>query len=766
VLAYEPVRVSEGSSTAILLYVLVLSVTGSITAAEWTNDLGVVSFAAMGGLTLGILFAKLERMRGWLAHLAMLILGVFVTAFLGASILPGVLTWRERLSILSDRVMAWLIQVSRGDTATDNLIFILQLCGLIWIIAYSAGWFVYRRHQVWGALIPTGIAITLNLFYAQPQAGLYLGMYLLSALLLLVRLNLHTMEQVWRDNAIGYSPDISLDFLWYGTLLTIVLLFLVWLFPSSLSNDGWLNLLEPLRTPWQSFEEQFTRMFGGLNPVGRSASPIFSSTALVMGGPIHLTQKPIMDVQTTQGRYWRNIVYDKYTGNGWLNTQTSSLNLEANDPRLDPHDEARIAITQTITVFANDQNILSAHSQPIRFNVPIEIRYKPTASDPRAQILDPAMVRARRSLASGTTYVAVSAISIADEESLRNASTRYSDWVISMYLQLPAELPARVRALAQAITANDTNLYDKATSLEKFVRNHIKYNDAVSAPPSNRDGVDYTLFDRPEGYCNYYASVMAVLARAIGIPARVVSGYSSGTSENGVYHIVEADAHAWVEIYFPGYGWIEFEPTASKPEIVRPTRQTESASAGTNPEDAASEARRLRREKDLDADVETSRNARPTNVWNDPRVLAATGIGIIGLIMLAVLANNFIRAERRLAQLAPAARVYERMVGHARWLGIPDQNFATPLERAKTISQALASAGIETERIALLYTRERFGAHTLDDVERAELAKLWAKWQSEWLHGLITHLIGRATAPARALIENAQRFRQRIERIQ
>ena len=88
--------------------------------------------------------------------------------------------------------------------------------------------------------------------------------------------------------------------------------------------------------------------------------------------------------------------------------------------------------------------------------------------------------------------------------------------------------------------------------------------------------MDYVLFERPEGYCNYYASAMAVLARSVGIPARVASGYAVGSpSDDGLYHINEANAHSWPEIYLGELGWVEFEPTSARPEIVRPVLQAE-----------------------------------------------------------------------------------------------------------------------------------------------------------------------------------------------
>ncbi len=99
-------------------------------------------------------------------------------------------------------------------------------------------------------------------------------------------------------------------------------------------------------------------------------------------------------------------------------------------------------------------------------------------------------------------------------------------------------------------------------------------------PPSDQDSVDWFLFDIKQGFCNYYATAQIVLLRSIGIPARYILGYAEGdllddTGTNFIpteftYIVRHRDAHAWPEVYFPGIGWIEFEPTSSQPDIQRP----------------------------------------------------------------------------------------------------------------------------------------------------------------------------------------------------
>jgi hypothetical protein len=139
------------------------------------------------------------------------------------------------------------------------------------------------------------------------------------------------------------------------------------------------------------------------------------------------------------------------------------------------------------------------------------------------------------------------------------------------YLALPESVPRRVRDLAAQITSGQSTPYDRAKAIEAYLR-QFPYTLEIPAPPAGRDVADYFLFDLQKGYCDYYATALVVLARAAGLPARLVAGYASGyyDAPAAAYRVTQADAHAWAEIYFTGLGWVEFEPTAGQPELVRP----------------------------------------------------------------------------------------------------------------------------------------------------------------------------------------------------
>ncbi|NLM27635.1 MAG: DUF4129 domain-containing protein [Clostridiaceae bacterium] len=141
---------------------------------------------------------------------------------------------------------------------------------------------------------------------------------------------------------------------------------------------------------------------------------------------------------------------------------------------------------------------------------------------------------------------------------------RHRDEVYELYTQLPGNLPDRVYELAYELTSNVDTVYGKVKSIERYLRNNYNYTLAPGYTPEGQDFVDYFLFELKEGYCSYYASAMCIMARAAGIPARYVEGFVMpvNTGNDGYYHVTNQNAHAWVEVYLEGAGWVSFEPTS------------------------------------------------------------------------------------------------------------------------------------------------------------------------------------------------------------
>ena len=172
-------------------------------------------------------------------------------------------------------------------------------------------------------------------------------------------------------------------------------------------------------------------------------------------------------------------------------------------------------------------------------------------------------------VAQGDAYAVSGLTSTAAPDQLRAAGDAYPTWVTDRYLELPDTITDRTRELASQLATGQSNAFDTAVAVEEYVRSTITYNEDIDAPPDNQDVVDYVLFESQEGYCEYYASAMAVLLRAEGIPSRVVGGYFPAPYDpnEGGHLYREKNAHLWVEVFFPGYGWLPFEPTANRERL-------------------------------------------------------------------------------------------------------------------------------------------------------------------------------------------------------
>jgi transglutaminase-like putative cysteine protease len=163
-------------------------------------------------------------------------------------------------------------------------------------------------------------------------------------------------------------------------------------------------------------------------------------------------------------------------------------------------------------------------------------------------------------------YAGFSRLPALDPVKLRAAGTDYPEDIKQTYLQLPA-LDPRIAPLAEQMTARRTTPYDKAAAMEIYLRSKYGYTLDLKGKPGN-DPLAHFLFETRAGHCEYFASSMTVMLRTLGIPAREVNGFLPGEYNDlgGDYVVRASDAHSWVEVFFPGNGWITFDPTPDGPE--------------------------------------------------------------------------------------------------------------------------------------------------------------------------------------------------------
>ena len=170
-------------------------------------------------------------------------------------------------------------------------------------------------------------------------------------------------------------------------------------------------------------------------------------------------------------------------------------------------------------------------------------------------------------------YIVTTSVSSAEPDDLRAAGHEYPLHILTRYTQVTKDLPERVEELAESLTAGAETPYDKALAVEAYLKT-LPYNLEMDPPPFDADGVDHFLFEQGQGYSEYFASAMTVMLRTVGIPARMAAGYTTGDplGDAPSYNVTDSHSHGWMEVYFPGYGWIPFEPTpgADLPVVMAP----------------------------------------------------------------------------------------------------------------------------------------------------------------------------------------------------
>jgi hypothetical protein len=262
--------------------------------------------------------------------------------------------------------------------------------------------------------------------------------------------------------------------------------------------------------------------------------------------------------------------------------------------------------------------------------------------------------------------------------------------------------------------------------IERLLR-QFPYEVRVPPPPSDRDWVDYTLFELQSGYSDYYSTAMAVMLRTLRVPARVASGFAPGELDEaeGGYIVYESDAHSWVEVFFPGYGWINFEPSSLRALPFRPTDEArtpiDALGGGTGDDlDPFYE--------DLFGDGGGSLGdyTPPLPPRRDEAWLAA--LSVLGaLLAIAALAYGVLLAvfRRGLSGLPWHARWYAELRRLAAWAGLAGRPSQTPHEYVRWLDRRLPGTERLVSPIADCYVEGAYSGHQPGPETLARASRAW-----------------------------------------
>jgi len=418
-----------------------------------------------------------------------------------------------------------------------------------------------------------------------------------------------------------------------------------------------------------------------------------------------LSDDIVMKVRSVETVPYRGVVFDEYNGKGWeISTGDAAEQITSDTLRFDtytasnsePKQGPAREVAQVFHVEKDSPNIIFGAYYP-------ETVFFPTSTfkiDPYSSL------RAPYNVPEGSTYSVISRVPNATPDQLRSAGSTYPKEIVDKYRGLPPTGLERTRELARNLAEGTTNPYDAVLRMNEYLKKTYPYD--LSIPPQQKemDAVEYFLFEQRRGYCEQFSSSLAVMARSLGIPARVATGYAPGEYNpfTGLYEVRASDAHAWVEVYFPGYGWSTFDPTPSFDSTPWQYRAAGNVQGGKA---FGFLAKRISETAGLAA---ATAGTLMRNVASlDPASILALGMLVAGIYFVFFYARKLLTHRRR-----------KPFVG--RLIKVSD---ARLYSRYRTITDALEGAGIVRDPQETPEQYARRAAHRLDEPGMNRLGEIY-----------------------------------------
>ncbi len=762
---------------AVLLLIAAIYVAATrLNATHWTEELNIIQTISLVGVIAGLALGK-STFSPAVVRIFAFVYGAFTIFWqLGLTIGTGVL-WPERMMSMGNRLLIILDQIFQQKPVTDNLFFDLLMGFLFWTLSVYAGYSLTRHGNAWRAIIPAGITMIVVHTY-DPYLAIrtwFLAGFIFLSLFLIARMHFIHLKYRWKNEGTYLPPYVSIDSLRLGLLTTVILVLFAWTVPAIASavpqaEQIWLNATRP----WMDVRNQLSNVFYSLQAsVGVVTDFYGDNLPLGRGNP--LSDTTIMSIEapprpaSNARYYWRSRVYDTYE-EGWSSTLPAVDFVSPDEFNLNlPEYDNRATSTFNITTVFPIQN-LQTPAQPVWVSRPANAHFAVNSDGS----IDLSHLKADPVLMSGDTYRVEASLTTASQKELREAGTDYPSWITARYLQLPDTITPRTIELAESIAANLENPYDVTQAVTDFLRTSLKYSDTVPGAPAGQEPIDWVLFEHKQAFCNYYASAEIVMLRSLGIPARMAVGYAEGERssigsidsiptlgpdgqnipldiqiEGDIFTVRHKDAHAWPEVYFPNFGWVEFEPTVSQQPIIRPIGLLpDSSGQDAQPPDFEElRDRANQRFNELSDQEPPSQNLNIAGMQIDPTsiYISLAAVSVIAFILLI----RSVRSRRgtpplpvqlesglervglqspkillrwaRYARLSPLARAYNELNRALSRLGEPAVISDTPSERADGLVQLLPISENPVQAVIIPYQNSIYGDKN-EDPEEAQTA--------------------------------------------